>query len=436
MSQKTLRILLVALLFSFQAFSAEHVKNVILMIGDGMGLAQISLAHYVKGQKLNMESVSDTGLATNYCLDSFVTDSAAAGTALATGEKTNSGMISTRPDRTRITTILERFMEKGAKTGLVTTTNITDATPASFASHVPNRSSEEAIALQLVNSGVDVLMGGGSDFFLPVSKKGRRKDGLELFQLAAQKGYSVVRTPAEMNIASGRMLGIFGSSQLDFELNRQDQPNLAAMTGKALNLLSGSDKGFFLMVEGGRIDHAAHDNDPVGAVSELLMFDRAVGIALDFARINGDTLVLITADHETGGLVLSNGDYKIVPEVLKKPIRTAEFLENALAPDCRNAGKVFRTYAGIDLTGAEIALLKNCSQKKNDPSLLKKKGDPGRIAFVTKILNERAKLGWVTYSHSACMVAVMADGPCSEMFTGYMDNTDIPKRIAKAAALK
>ncbi|MDD5091217.1 MAG: alkaline phosphatase [Candidatus Wallbacteria bacterium] len=424
------KALLVLLLTATALYAwAGPAQNVIFMIGDGMGLAHVTMAHYANGAKLNMETMAFSGLATTHCLDSLVTDSAAAGTALATGCKTDSGMIATTPDLKPRLTILEALDKRARKTGLVTTTTISHATPACFAAHVSQRGNEEEIASQLLGSGVDVMLGGGLSYFLPVSSGGRRKDGQDLIEIAKSKGYTVVTDRSGLlRCRSDKVLGLFGKSYLSFELDRNParEPSLALMTQKAVELLSGTETGFFLMVEGGRIDHAAHSNDIAGVLHDTLMFDKAVGIALDFARKNKDTLVLVTADHETGGLGLSSGKYEIRPDVPSGMSRTCEFIATQINQDLSNVRKVFEFFAGItDLTDEEVASLKKSPDKKSEYSSV-------NLAGITAIVNKRTMIGWTTGSHSACMVPVMAEGPGAELFTGFMDNTELPKKIARA----
>ena len=189
----------------------------------------------------------------------------------------------------------------------MTTSGITDATPAAFVAHVERRSEEEKIAGQMVKSEVNILFGGRKCFFIPVAEKGKRKDGTNLLNEARQNGYIVVETAEEMKKAQGeKILGLFNMEDMLFEIDRKGstEPNLAEMTDKALDLLSRDPDGFFLMVEAGRIDHAAHVHDIGGVIWDTLAFDEAIGVAYEFQKANPDTLLIITADHETGGLVV------------------------------------------------------------------------------------------------------------------------------------
>lgn len=281
---------------------------VILMIGDGMGSGQVAAARQsVPGGKLNLERLSQSGLATTHSADNLVTDSAAAATALATGWKTNNGMVGVSPDGSSLVTVLERAEDFGMATGLVTTTRVTHATPAAFAAHVVDRNMEAEIAQQLAASGVDVAMGGGRAYFLPLSAEGSlRADEEELLQDVTAGGYQYLQSRDDLLAAnrSGQVVGLFAMDHMSYELERDGEvePSLAEMTDFALTVLSGDPDGFFLMVEGGRIDHAGHANNLTNTIGDTLAFDRAVGIGLNFTREMPRALLVVTGDHETGGL--------------------------------------------------------------------------------------------------------------------------------------
>lgn len=305
--QKKLRvvfILLMTMLIAGISSAAKAPKNVILMIGDGMGLAQVTYArlmHNDSGSLLSMETMTSTALVMTQSANSLITDSAAAATALASGYKTNNGMINTLPDGRKVETILEAAKNMGKSAGLVTTTTITHATPAGFGAHVMSRASEADIAPQYLDSKIDVLMGGGKANFIPKSTPGSgRSDERDLLKEASNAGYKVAFTRDDLlNTESGKFLGLF---EMGYLTTVEPEPSLAEMTSKAIELLSANDKGFFLMVEGGQIDTMCHANDARGALKQTLDFDAAVGKALEFARNRNDTLVIVTADHETGGL--------------------------------------------------------------------------------------------------------------------------------------
>ena len=274
-----------------------EVRNIILLIGDGMGPGQLTAAEIENGEDtlaiigLPYMSMVSTDSYTNY-----VTDSAASATALATGYKTKNGVISIGPNGETLTTVVEVAEEHDLSTGIVSNTRVTHATPAAFMSHVNSRNHESLIAEQVLLSGVDVVLGGGSSYFSSLDPSGA--------------GYTVVETIGDlMDAESGKVLGLFTSSYMSYELDRNPlvEPSLAEMTEKAIELLSSDTDGFFLMVEGGRIDHASHDNNIEYTLSEVYAFDLAVLEALEFASGRNDTLVIVTADHETGGLLVTGG---------------------------------------------------------------------------------------------------------------------------------
>lgn len=287
------------------------VRNIIMFIGDGMGLSQITAyrIHNVGGEgKLNIERMPVTGLLHTQSIDDLITDSAAGATAMACGFKTRNGMIATLPDNTKVLSILEAARDKGMSTGLVATSSITHATPACFASHVESRGNQTEIARQLIEANVDILLGGGGGYFIPQSApESKRSDDLNLVAQAQEKGYQFVETAEELlKTSQNRVLGLFRSGALKRE---SPEPTLAEMTAKSIELLSQNNEGFFLMVEGSQIDWGAHDNDLDYMLWEMASFDEAVKVGLDFALEDKHTLVVVTADHETGGLTINGGSF-------------------------------------------------------------------------------------------------------------------------------
>ncbi len=300
----------------YPASPSRSVRNVIFLIGDGMGINQVLLARLKavgSEGKLHMERMPVSGMIRTHSADNLVTDSAAGGTALACGIKTRNGMIGITPDRQAYRSILEAAKIRGLATGLVATSTMTHATPASFASHVRDRGREADIAEQLLANRVDVLFGGGKKFFLPRSAEGSaRRDGVNLLSVAHDAGYTFVETGAQLSAVD--KLPVLGLFQLEPLTTTSPEPSLATLTGKAIDLLrdrrSGwfvQKRGFFLMVEGSQIDWACHDNDAEHCVWQTLHFDLAVKAAIDFALTDGRTLVVVTADHETGGLTIPSG---------------------------------------------------------------------------------------------------------------------------------
>lgn len=280
-------------------------KNIILMIGDGMGFQQVNALRTFKramGLKLAMDEVDDARTSmTTRSADSAITDSSSAAAAMATGYKTNNKWMSITPDRTVVPTILEQAEKIGKSTGLVSTAPAAHATPGAFASHITNRDDYDTIALEELASGVDVLLAGGRNNFAA------RRDGQDLVAKARAAGYAYVTTAAELKgVTTGRVLGLFhptgGLTRMMDRPANTTEPTLSEMTAKALELLSQDDDGFFLMVEGGQIDWECHSNNFVGMIAEMAEFDNAVRVALDFVRSHPNTLLIVAADHETGGL--------------------------------------------------------------------------------------------------------------------------------------
>ncbi len=288
---------------------SQKVKNVIFMIGDGTGLAQISSGqlHLVgKEGLLNIQRLPVIGLVKTYASDNLITDSASGATAYSCGKKTNNRMIAMLPDGSPCKTILEHAEEQGMSTGLVVTSGITHATPASYAAHVSDRGMKSQIAEQFLSSGVEVFLGGGTEYFIPQSvENSKREDDKNLIREFSSNGYTYVETAETMKTAKGdKLLGMFATGGLT---HAENEPTLAEMTSKALDMLKVNDNGFFLMVEGSQIDWGGHGNDAAYVMREVQSFDESIGVVLDFAVEDGETLVVITADHGTGGMTMQKG---------------------------------------------------------------------------------------------------------------------------------
>ncbi|EAQ99612.1 alkaline phosphatase [Maribacter sp. HTCC2170] len=276
-------------------------KNVILLISDGTGLSQISSAFYFKDSSPNYARFSDIGLINTSSSREDVTDSAAGATAFACGVKTYNGAIGVADDSTTVKNLVEIVSKKNIKTGMIATSSITHATPASFFAHTFNRGSTEEIALHLTQSEVDFFAGGGLQFF------NKRKDGRNLLEALKEKKF-MIDTTALVDFSKIRT-----NQKAGFLLAADDMPPaaegrgdfLSKATSLALQFLSKDDTGFFMMAEGSQIDWAGHQNNGPYLVSELIDFDDAIGKALDYAEKDGHTLVIVTSDHETGGFTLS-----------------------------------------------------------------------------------------------------------------------------------
>lgn len=281
-----------------------EIKNIILMIGDGMGLPDVYAAMTASDRPLNIERCNIIGLQKTFSSDNYITDSGAAGTALATGNKTKNGAIGVDSQGNRVKSILEIAEEHGLATGLVSTSSITDATPASFIAHQLSRTNYEAIALDFLKTDIDVFIGGGYDDFR------KRADKLNLLDSLKFRGYEVDTSMSMVLKSTSRKLaGLTAPFNNPVRLKGRGDM-LPESTSKAIEILSKNRKGFFLMVEGSEIDKVAHQNVADTLIDETLDFDKAVGVALDFAKNDGHTLVVITADHETGGVTIIGGDKK------------------------------------------------------------------------------------------------------------------------------
>jgi len=286
------------------------VHNIILFIGDGMGISQIAAARtmlYGPNGRLHLERMPVTGLVSTHNVNELVTKSDAGATALASGVKTRNGMIGMTPDSVRVMTIMEAARDHGLSTGLITSTIITDATPAAFAAHVPQRNRHQDIAVQLLDNRIDVLLAGYKGYFIPQSQEGSaRTDELDLIARARAEGYAFVETKDELAVVeSDRLLGLF---KPELYFTDHPEPSLAGLTEKAITTLHRNERGFMLMVEQEGIDEGSHENELRYMVSRLKSFDDAVKVGIDFALRDAQTLVLVLADHETGGLHIDGGN--------------------------------------------------------------------------------------------------------------------------------
>lgn len=284
------------------ATAQQRAKNIILMIGDGMGTTQIFTGYTANKGRLNLERCTAVGFHTNQSADAYVTDSGAGATALSIGQKTFNGGIGVDATGTTLPTILEMAENKRLATGMVVTCSMTHATPASFIAHQRSRKSVEEIAAEFLNTDIDVFIGGGRNHFAA------RKDGRNLLDSLTKNGYQVKNSLEEIvQVKSGKLAGFIADGEPPkVSEGRGDQ--LLQSTQTALEILKQNRKGFFLMVEGSQIDWGGHSNDAQYVADEMVDFDKTIGAVLDFAAKDGNTLVIITADHETGGMSLVGGD--------------------------------------------------------------------------------------------------------------------------------
>ncbi|MEF2967092.1 alkaline phosphatase [Paenibacillus sp. M1] len=421
-------------------------QNLIVLIGDGMGPAQVSAARYYqqyeKGvQTLNLDPYY-VGQATTYAdrgedggtiVSGIVTDSASAGTAFATGHKTyNAGISVSNEDVSKpFASIIEAAEASGKSTGLVTTARITHATPAVYASHVRNRDNESAIAAQYLDSGVDVLFGGGKSFFVTKDEGGKRTDKNLLPEFEA-KGYKIVESADNLEALTAKdskALGLFGGSHVSYVPDRTEEtPSLAEMTSKALEILSANQNGFAIMIEGGRIDHAGHANDLPTMVQEALDFDAAFKVAIDFAKKNGNTSVVVTADHETGGLSLSRDNiYEVNIDLWDKQKHSSEYLIGSL-----NEAK---TIADVKKIVADNTWITDLSDEEAQLILDGDGSSYNREGGYNAVISKRLLIGWSGHGHSAVDVGVWAYGPIADKVSGQIDNTQIAMAGAEVLGL-
>jgi len=445
----------------------QKAKYVFLFIGDGMGLAQVNLTEAylaaledkVGFEHLNFTKFPRVGLASTYANDQMITCSAAAGTALATGHKTNIGRISMDPSGSEpYESIATKAKSVGYKVGVVTSVSIDHATPAVFYAHQPDRDKYFEIGVQLTWSNFDFFAGGG--FMIP--------DGtwegteINLIQLAKDNGFNVVSTREgfeKLVPGSGRSLvlspRIASEASLPFSLDMDPGDiTLADYTSKAITMLD-NENGFFLTVEGGKIDWACHKNDGAAVIQEVISFDKAVANAVAFYDKHPDeTLIIVTADHETGGLALANKEtgYGSHIGLLKYQKSSVEELSNIMAQfrvnksgdseaDFNRMLKVLESDMGLNsrqrntlLSEDEISQLKKSFVESVYGTTVEKSNygnDEPFMDIAVGILDKKASIAWSSKSHTCVNVPVYAIGTGAERFSGYIDNTDIPKLIGE-----
>lgn len=437
------------LVLGLGAAPAGAPANVILMIGDGMGPAQLELARrFAPGGELVLDRLdADPGFATTHNYLGEVTDSAAAATAMATGRKTHNRVISMLPDPedprnpdalVAVETVWERAEARGKATGILSSVYLADATPGVWAAHAASRYQRREIALQQAVDNpagdVEVLLGAGRSHYLP---QGARADGeRDLIEELQGAGYELVRNERELLAATapkGRLLGFFGDDALTYALNRPlekglGEPTLAQMTHKAIEILRRDPEGFFLVVEGGAIDWRGHERDPAGVLREVQAFDAAVAVARDFAATHGHTLLVVTADHETGGLTLPADPDALNREFLAGIRATTDFIWEKIEGGLM-LERAMRTYAGIGgawpaLTRQEKARIGSCDDHQG----------------IADVFSARAGLTWGWSGcegghHTPVKVPVFASGPGAERLDGNdLDNTDIGKLLFGAVS--
>lgn len=459
--------LLLAAALALQALPAaggippgREVKNVILMISDGTSLSTLSLARWMQfyadstRPKLNIDPYL-CGTVRTSSSDAPIGDSAPTTSCYMTGQPSVSGFVATCPPsrpgadlfpvdtarayRPALTLLEAARLKRGAATGLVFTCEFPHATPADCSAHSYDRNRYDWIVPQMASGGVDVLIGGGTSLLTAEAEAGLLRGG-----------WSVLRDDlAGMRAdTSRRMWALFGEKDMAYDLDRDtaSQPSLAEMTATAISRLNRDPDGFFLMVEGSKVDWAAHDNDPAGLYSEFLAFDRAVGVALDFARRDGHTAVVITADHGNSGLSIGRRSCKGYDRLTKHQLfgplsrmkRSAEGIARLLNTAPRSeAQDVFRKYAGITLTDEELDALDHCEGYRQSPLPAAERKAGSRALYsseldglVARILTRRTCLAFTTDGHTGEDVFLAAYHPQGDRPTGMLLNIELAAYLA------
>ncbi|KAJ1742506.1 vacuolar alkaline phosphatase [Coemansia sp. RSA 1821] len=439
-------------------------RNLVFMISDGFGMTSETMARSYMQQLddkqpfASWSSILDSmlvGSIRTQSSSSLVTDSAAGATAFSCAQKTYNGAIGVDPQGRPCGTILEAAKQMGLGTGLVTTARITHATPASFAAHVENRNMEDLIALQLLarNSTtsqqvVDLMFGGGLCHFMPSQQGAQscRLDNTNVWQMAQQLGYTTLETLEEFEQlsqnASLPILAAFSPSHMAYSIDRDEtkQPALHQMARKALDILNyRSPNGFFLMIEGARIDMAGHDNDPAAHVQDIIEYWKTIAQVQEFVRENPDTLLVSTSDHETGGLTLGiDPDYYWLPQTLQPIRHSAEYLCNhfLLSHSVSNkqqfiADTLMPEYLGIynateDEIQAVLDSLGSSTKPETDGNEEEANSRHKRCKrAVGGVVSRRAHVGWSTGGHSGADVGLYAFGNHANLIKGNMENTHL-----------
>ncbi len=456
--------------FIFISQALARAKYIFFFIGDGMAFPQRVAAEKFLGKTLLMDKLPAQGMTTTYAANRFITDSAAAGTALACGVKTNVGVIGLTPDGRKVKTIAEMAKERGMKVGIISTVSLDHATPASFYAHVPSRHLYYDIEIQLAKSGFDFFGGGG--FKDPTNKKGNalHYEG-NAIDVMKKYGYKIIRSKEEflkLKKGDGKVIVInprldkYQAEPYTIDQNKNDI-TLAELTKKAIELLD-NPKGFFIMVEGGKIDWACHANDAVTAIKDTIALDEAIKVAYQFYKKHPrETLIVVTGDHETGGMTLgfAGTKYQTYFNILKNQKMSYERFTNDIVKKWKEMG-----ITSFDSVKPAITYnfgLKFSGNPKKDPLVLKpyeierlKKawadsltgvnphdyqsyllygGYEPLTVTITHILDNKAGIGWTSYKHTAVPVPTSAIGVDAQLFNGYYDNTDVAKKIMKAMGI-
>ena len=462
--------ILFALFFATLSVSAE-IKYVFYFIGDGMGTNQVLSAEMyrsaIQGAPLGrvqtlMTTFPYSGQVSTYSGSNGITDSAAAGTCLATGTKTKNGMLGMNEDTVPVMTIAERLRERGWGIGIMTTVAIDHATPAAFYAHVAKRSQYYKVGKQLIKSEFDFF--GGAGFHHPNGKHDDKSPNL--YRLAEDNGYAIAHGYKEAQVLlydaaalAGRKMilvqetddrGAQHGSNLPYAIDRKEGDlTLAQIVSTAIPFLEARHDQFFMMVEGGMIDYACHSDDAATSIGETWDMNEAMEVVYRFYAAHPDeTLIVVTADHETGGMALGNSDYTLHLDLLQNQKcsawvlsdRFTQLFKTTKKPSWETVKSIYREALGfwenVEVTEEEEkelhALYKAaCHGKARNADNMYKSinalGDAG-----VALLNKKAHVGWTTRAHSAHAVPVFATGPGAELFSGWHDNTEIAPLIMKA----
>ena len=461
------RLTFFALLVLFATACFGEVKYIFYMIGDGMGPNQVlaaetysaALEGRIGRNPLRMTSFPYTGYATTYSASNGITDSAAAGTALATGHKTNNGCLGVDKDSVPVKSIAEELHNAGWPVGIMTSVAIDHATPGAFYAHVDNRGNYYQVGKQLAETDYEFF--GGAGFHAPVDKKSI--DMPNLYDYCEQNDYFIAHGYKE---AQGKLEEIKkliliqesdgidrtqSSDCLPYAIDRQpDDLTLAQITETAISFLAPRGQ-FFMMIEGGKIDYSGHSRDGATNIMETLDFDAAIEVVYQFYLDHPDeTLIVVTADHETGGMALGNHKYTLNLELLRNQKCSSWELNTAIADLYSELGKKMQWeqvkailkdklgfYDKVEITDKEDAKLQTAfknlkkGKAKTEKTLYNNINEIGGTAVA--MLNKKAKLGWTSYSHTAANVPVFAIGVGAELFTGWYDNTEIVQKMMEVA---
>lgn len=417
------------------------VKNVIMLIADGMSTEAITLARHTKGDSLAIDEISVGSVITSWA-NGPITDSAPGGTVYAAGEKTNNKYIGTSVNDTPMASILEGAESVGKATGIVATSEITHATPGDFTAHTNNRKYYNQILQQQINQDMEVVLGGGfnkaSGFSSEVSSDEFESYYEEQVNNIKEEGFDFITTKDQLTSYDGdKLWGSFADADLKYDFDRQSdndnvQPSLAEMTNKAIEVLNKDEDGFFLMVEGSKVDWAAHANNTVGIVSDILAFDEAVKAAIEFAKTDGNTVVVVTTDHGNSGITIGSSYYNENIESYDKATyeNTTDLLKNATITEERfneiASGKsndeikaLAKKYYGIDLNDEELAIVKG------------EQGE-GRQVGIREVIARRVGIGYTTGGHTGEQIYLGVYAPSDvELLEGVVDNTEVNKYMQR-----